>query len=72
MTMILFAGFAVFAVFALIMVFTAYRQGLKDGGRLHDRKAVQPFFNHKPQKEREASEAEKRRSEEVAFVDNYQ
>jgi len=61
-----------FAVFAVVMVFAAYRQGLTDGGRLREKKEVQPFFRYKPHKEQELSEAEQKRREEAEFVDNYE
>ena len=41
--------FVLFGVFAVIMVFLAYRQGLKDGRSLAEKKDVKPFFSYKPE-----------------------
>ena len=64
--------FVLFGVFAVIMVFLAYRQGLKDGPSLAEKKDVKPFFSYKPEKESNVSEAELERRDEADFVDTYQ
>ena len=63
--------FVLFGGFAVIMVFLAYRQGLKDGRSLAEKKDVKPFFSYKPERESSVSEAELERRDEAEFVDSY-
>lgn len=64
--------FVLFGVFAVIMVFLAYRQGLKDGRRLAEKKEVKPFFSCKSESEEKISAVERERRDEADFVDTYQ
>lgn len=64
--------FVLFGVFAVIMVFAAYRQGLKDGRRLAEKKEVKPFFSCKSESEAKISDIERERRDEADFVDTYQ
>jgi len=47
---------AVFALIVGVMVFLAYRQGLKDGRAIESKQAIKPLFNTKPKVDTAKSE----------------